>query len=58
MRAEQLHVVQVTMRTLQGIVNNCLKHQLVLLRLDAVGDVPAESLTLFDQARSKTRRPS
>ena len=45
------------MRTLQDIVNNCL-NQLVLLRLDAVGDVPAESLTLFDQARSKTRRPS
>ena len=48
MRAEQLRVVQVTMRTVQDIVNNCL-NQLLLLRMDAEGHVPAESLELYDQ---------
>ena len=49
MRAEQLRVVQVTMRTVQDIVNNCL-NQLLLLRMDAEGHVPAESLEMYDQA--------
>jgi hypothetical protein len=49
LKAEQLRVVHVTMRTVQDIVNNCL-NQLLLLRLDADGYVPAESLTLFDDA--------
>jgi hypothetical protein len=49
LRAEQLRVVQVTMRTVQDIVNNCL-NQLQILRLDAEGHVSAESLNQFDQA--------
>jgi hypothetical protein len=49
LQAEQLRVVQVTMRTVQDIVNNCL-NQLQLLRLDAEGHVSAESVNLFDQA--------
>jgi len=49
LRAEQLRVVQVTMRTVQDIVNNCL-NQLQLLRLDAERHVSAESVKLFDQA--------
>jgi len=48
-RAEQLRVVHVTMRTVQDIVNNCL-NQIQLLRLDAEGLVPEESLRLFDEA--------
>jgi signal transduction protein with GAF and PtsI domain len=49
LQAERLRVVQVTMRTVQDIVNNCL-NQLQLLRLSAEGHVPEESLLLFDQA--------
>jgi K+-sensing histidine kinase KdpD len=49
MRAEQLRVVQVTMRTVQDIVNNCL-NQLLLLRMDAEGRVSPEALETFDQA--------
>lgn len=49
LRAEQLRVVQVTMRTVHDIVNNCL-NQLQLLRIEAVGLVPEESLATFDQA--------
>jgi hypothetical protein len=49
MRAEQLRVVQVTMRTVQDIVNNCL-NQLLLLRMEAEGRVPSDSLESFDQA--------
>jgi hypothetical protein len=49
LRAEQLRVVQVTMRSVEDIVNNCL-NQLQLLRLEAEGLVPEESLTTFDQA--------
>jgi hypothetical protein len=49
LRAEQLRVVQVTMRTVQDIVNNCL-NQLLLLRLDAEAYVPAESIESFDRA--------
>jgi hypothetical protein len=48
-QTEQLRVVHVTMRTVQDIVNNCL-NQLQLLRLDAEGLVPEESLELFDKA--------
>ena len=48
-QAEQLRVVHVTMRTVQDIVNNCL-NQIQLLRLDAEGLVPEESLVLFDEA--------
>ena len=49
LRAEQLRVVQVTMRTVQDIVNNCL-NQLLLLRMDAEQHVSPESIHLFDQA--------
>jgi hypothetical protein len=52
LRAEQLRVVQVTMRTVQDIVNNCL-NQLLLLRLDAESHVSAESIASFDQAISQ-----
>jgi hypothetical protein len=47
--AERLRVVQVTMRTVQDIVNNGL-NQLQFLRFDAEGHVPPESLALFDEA--------
>ncbi|HEV7676753.1 MAG TPA: PAS domain-containing protein [Candidatus Angelobacter sp.] len=53
LEAERLRVVQVTMRTVHDIVNNCL-NQLQLLRLDAEGKVPLESLMLFDQAIQET----
>jgi phosphotransferase system enzyme I (PtsP) len=49
LQAERLRVVQVTMRTVQDVVNNCL-NQLQLLRLSAEGHVPEESLQLFDEA--------
>ena len=49
LQAEQIRVVHVTMRTVLDIVNNCL-NQLQLLRHDAEGVVPAESLSLFDKA--------
>ena len=49
LRAEQLRVVHVTMRSVEDIVNNCL-NQLLLLRIEAEGLVPAESLEVFDQA--------
>jgi putative methionine-R-sulfoxide reductase with GAF domain len=48
-QAERLRVVHVTMRTVHDIVNNCL-NQLQILRLDAEGHVPEESLALFDRA--------
>ena len=53
LKAEQLRVVHVTMRTVQDIVNNCL-NQLQLLRLDAEGHVSEESLALFDAAIQET----
>jgi len=53
MRTEQLRVVQVTMRTVHDIVNNCL-NQLQLLRFDAEGHVPEETLSLFDAAIQET----
>ena len=49
LQAERLRVVQVTMRTVQDVVNNCL-NQLQLLRISAEGHVPEESLQLFDAA--------
>jgi signal transduction protein with GAF and PtsI domain len=49
LQAERLRVVHMTMRTVQDIVNNCL-NQLQLLRFDAEGHVPQESLMLFDHA--------
>jgi len=49
LQREQLRVVHVTMRTVHDIFNNCL-NQLQLLRIDAEGHVPSESLTLFDFA--------
>jgi signal transduction protein with GAF and PtsI domain len=49
LQAERLRVVHVTMRTVQDIVNNCL-NQLQLLRIEAEGKVPDESLVLFDDA--------
>jgi hypothetical protein len=47
--AERLRVFTVTMRTVQDIVNNGL-NELQLLRSDAEGHVPPESLALFDEA--------
>jgi hypothetical protein len=49
LQAERLRVVRMTMRTVHDIVNNCL-NQLQLLRLEAEGHVPDETLGLFDQA--------
>jgi signal transduction protein with GAF and PtsI domain len=49
LQAERLRVVQVTMRTVQDIVNNCL-NQLQLLRVAAEGHVPPESVIIFDEA--------
>ncbi len=51
LQSERLRVVHMTVRTVQDIVNNCL-NQLQLLRLDAEGHVPDESLALFDDAIS------
>ena len=48
LQAEQLRVLRVTMRTVQDIVNNNL-NQLQLLRVQAKGHVPEETLTLFDE---------
>lgn len=52
-KAEQVRVVHVTMRTVQDLVINCL-NQLQVLRLDAEGHVPEESLALFDDAIQET----
>lgn len=52
-KAEQVRVVHVTMRTVQDLVINCL-NQLQVLRLDAEGHVPEESLALFDDAIQQT----
>jgi hypothetical protein len=46
---ERLRVVEVTMRTVQDIVNNCL-NQLQLVRIEAEGHVADETLVLFDQS--------
>ena len=51
--AEQLRVLQVTMRTVQDIVNNNLNN-LQLLRLEAEGCVPDEALALFDRTIQNT----
>jgi hypothetical protein len=53
LQAEQLRVVHVTMRTVQDVMNNCL-NQLQLLRVDAEGLVPEESLRFFDDAIHET----
>lgn len=53
LQAEQLRVLRVTMRTVQDIVNNNL-NQLQLLRLEAEGLVPEETLRLFDKALKDT----
>ena len=53
MQAERLRVVQVTMRTVQDIVNNCL-NQLQIFRLDADGHVPEDTLRLFDDVVQDT----
>jgi len=51
---ERLRVVQVTMRTVQDIVNNCL-NQLQLVRFEAAeGHVSEEALTIFDGAIQET----
>jgi hypothetical protein len=47
LEAEQLRVLQVTMRTVQDIVNNNL-NQLQLLRLEAEGHVSDDALAHFD----------
>jgi hypothetical protein len=47
LHAEQLRVLHATMRTVQDIVNNNL-NQLQLLRMEAEGRVPDETLTQFD----------
>ena len=49
LQEERLRVVQVTMRTVHDIVNNCL-NQLLLLRVAAEGRVPDESVRVFDEA--------
>jgi hypothetical protein len=49
LRAEQLGVVHVTMRTVQDIVGSCLT-ELQLLRTHADGRPPAEALGLFDES--------
>jgi hypothetical protein len=51
--AEQLRVLRVTMRTVQDIVNNNL-NQLQLLRMEADGHVPDETLRLFDESIQDT----
>ena len=51
LQAERLRVVRMTMRTVHDIVNNCL-NQLQLLRFEAEGHVPADTLVVFDQAIS------
>ena len=52
-QAERLRAVRMTMRMVQDIVNNCL-NQLQLLRVEADGLVPEESLGLFDKAIQET----
>jgi hypothetical protein len=49
LQAERLRVVQVTMRTVQDIVGNCLT-ELQLLRMQADGVVPPEALSIFDES--------
>lgn len=51
--AEQLRVLQVTVRTVQDIVNNNL-NQLQLLRFEAEGHVSADTVALFDGALQDT----
>jgi hypothetical protein len=53
LHAEQLRVVHVTMRTVQDLVNNCL-NQLQLLRMDADGLVPPDTLNHFDAVIQET----
>jgi hypothetical protein len=50
---ERLRVLHVTMRTVQDIVNNFL-NGLQLLRVEAEGCVPSETLTLFDDSIKET----
>ena len=50
---ERIRVVQVTMRTVQDIVNNCL-NQLQLVRMEAEDHVSPETLALFDQSIQDT----
>jgi hypothetical protein len=45
--AEQLRVLRVTVRAVQNVVNNNL-NQLQLLRVEAEGHVPHDTLTRFD----------
>jgi hypothetical protein len=47
LQAERVRVVNVTMRTVQDIVNNCL-NQLQLVRFEAEGHVSQEALAVFD----------
>lgn len=49
LQAERLRVVRMTMRSVHDIMNNCL-NQLQLLRFEAEGHVPQESLVHFDEA--------
>jgi hypothetical protein len=48
LQAEQLRVLRVTMRTVQDIVNNNL-NELQVLRMEAEGCVPEETLAHFDR---------
>jgi hypothetical protein len=50
---ERLRVLRVTMRTVQDIVNNFL-NGLQLLRIEAEGCVPSETLTVFDKSIQDT----
>jgi hypothetical protein len=53
LHVERQRVVRLTMRGLQDVVSNCVT-QLQLLRQDAEGHVPEESLALFDEAVAQT----
>jgi hypothetical protein len=53
LRAEQVRVLRVTMRTVQDIVNNNL-NQSQLLRLEADGHVSVDTLRHFDETIQKT----
>jgi hypothetical protein len=49
LKAEEVRVVHVTMRTVQDIVGNCLT-ELQLLRMEAEGLVPTAALSMFDES--------
>jgi hypothetical protein len=52
-RSEQLKVFQMTMRTVQDVVNNNL-NELQFLRMEAEGHVPGDTLAHFDHTIQNT----